>query len=287
MRRRTDDRTDHLSLSNREPAWRGRDGDRVCGARPPAESPGRAQVRARRARARRPRARTAPKRSADGVRAQPSQHLHHLRHRRAQRPAVHRHGVADRHHASGSARCAPAWNSRGCRYRYPGGRRALPGAQQRRHPSRHQAGQSLPGRSHTAEDPRFRSGQVRRAAVGTRRFVYTDGRADHRRRDGWHRGLHVAGAGLRRAARSAHGPVLAGRGAVRVRDRPSAVQGQDLGCRALVDPDPGADRRDCAERRGAASISGSGQHVPRKGSRAALPGRGRITRRPQADQTRP
>ena len=63
-------------------------------------------------------------RSADGVGAEPPEHLHHPRHRRAGRAVVHRHGVSGGHDAEGSARCRFARSQHGAR----GGRRRSPTA---------------------------------------------------------------------------------------------------------------------------------------------------------------
>ena len=53
-------------------------------------------------------------RSADGVGAEPHEHLHHPRHRRAGRAVVHRHGVSGGDDAEGSARRRFAEPEHGC-----------------------------------------------------------------------------------------------------------------------------------------------------------------------------
>ena len=108
-------RSDALALSHRREArWR-RHGRRLQGRRRAAASVRRAQVRLRRALARDPEALSRFRaRSADGVGAEPPEHLHDLRHRRAGRPRVHRHGVSGRDDAEASDRRGSARASTGC-----------------------------------------------------------------------------------------------------------------------------------------------------------------------------
>ena len=103
-----------------------------------------------------------PARGADGVGAQPSEHLHDLRHRGIRGPVVHRDGAARRRHAAGaSGRVSPFPPSAADtdRHRDPGLRRSGGRTQQGHRPSRHQARQHLPDNagsrqsSSTSESP--------------------------------------------------------------------------------------------------------------------------------------
>ena len=71
-------------------------------------------------------------------------------------------------------------------------------------------------------------------------------------------------------ARSSHRSVLARRRAVRVRDRPAAVPGQDIGRVLASILTQHADSAHRAERERAAAAAGDHQQLPREGSRAAL-----------------
>ncbi len=106
-----------------------------------------------------------PARSAGRLCSEPSQHLHHLRHRRAGRRSLHRHGVPGRHHAQ-ALHLRPADGAGDpALARHRDCRRARHGSRQRNRPSRHQAGEHLRHRSR----PRQGSGLWPRQGAGTRR----------------------------------------------------------------------------------------------------------------------
>ena len=100
----------------------------------------------------------------------------------------------------------------------------LHGARQRlppgHHPSRHQAGQHPGGRGRRAQDGRFRPGAQSEQEHGPRLDLH------HGRRLA---GLHVAGADQGLSAQPEDRPLFAGRRAVPVADRPSAVPRQQSG----------------------------------------------------------
>ena len=162
-------------------------------------------------------ARPLPARGARGVRAQPPAHLHDLRHRRSRGPALHRDGAARGPDAAARAlRRATAADRRPSSIcGIAAGRRAGGGAREGHRPPGHQAGEHLPHLPRLAKLLDFGI-----AKLATEQAAATASRHGHPRRhragrDAGHRGVHVAGAGARRGARSAHRPVFAGRGAVR------------------------------------------------------------------------
>ena len=99
-------------------------------------------------------------RSADGIGAQPPEHLHDLRHRRAGRAIVHRHGVSGGHDAEGSARRRSTEpRTRLLRLGHPDRRRAGRRAYRGHHPPRHQTGEHLHRLARSREGARFRPRQ--------------------------------------------------------------------------------------------------------------------------------
>ena len=139
-------------------------------------------------------------RSADGVGAEPPEHLHRPRRRRAGRAVVHRHGVSGGHDAEGSACRRFDEPEHGARRGHPDRRRAGRGACRGHHPPRHQTRQRLHRTARARESARFRPRQDGSVS-------HTPGGRDHDcrhpagRRDG-NRRLHGARAGQRRDGRS-------------------------------------------------------------------------------------
>ena len=144
-------------------------------------------------------------RGAHRIPARPHQHLHHPRiWRDARGRTLHRDGLLsgrESAHPPGARTSAAEAGGQHCR-----ADRAGPGegAQPGRHSSRHQAGQHHAAARWRREDRGLRSGQAS-----------TRCRFDQHRRRGRHRALHVARAIARRPARSADGPLVVGRDAVR------------------------------------------------------------------------
>jgi hypothetical protein len=128
--RRPDDRLHDRAIPDSRRARLGLHERRVSGRGPPAGASGRAQVPPAEPRAepRGARALPPPPRSADHLGAEPPEHLHRSRFRRARRPAVHRHGAARGHDPQGHARGGPAPGGPGGADRNRRGERARRGA---------------------------------------------------------------------------------------------------------------------------------------------------------------
>ncbi len=154
-----------------------------------------------------------PARSAGCLRAESSEHLHDLRHWRARRPSLHRHGISRRANAEAPHRRPPRGHRGLAQPRDRNCRRARRRARRRHRPSRHQAGKHLRHQARPRQDSGFRprEGHVhRRRRVGFARRGRS--RRDARRHSGrrashqsrlhhGHRRLHVARAGARQGAR--------------------------------------------------------------------------------------
>ena len=124
--------------------------------------------------------RTLPARGAGRVGAQPSQHLHHLRHWRGRESPVHRDGVSRRDHAEVPHRRQAVVGRSVGGLRSADRRRARCGAHCGHCPSRSEAGESVSHQARTSQDSRFRPGEsFRTANAGTgagRRVICDRGR---------------------------------------------------------------------------------------------------------------
>ncbi len=170
-------------------------------------------------------------RGARGGRAQPSEHLHHPRNRRARRRAVHRDGAARGPDAEAPDRRQAAADRASCSTGGPDRRRARRRARARHHPPRHQAGEHLRHRARPGQGARLRAGEATSSAgPGARRLHETAADSGHGHRphepghDARHGRLHVARAGAGREARRAQRPVLLRRRALRDGDGPAGVR---------------------------------------------------------------
>ena len=215
------DRPNHLALPHRREARRRRHGRGLQGRGHAARSLRRAEIPARRPCPRPSGPGTISPRGAGRFRTESSQHLHDLRHRRAGRAGVHRHGVPGWRNAEASHRwkarrdgvfCS-TWPSR------------LPMRWMRRTPkASFIATSSRPTfSSPSAATPRFwisvwRSWHPRATVLRIFRRCRQRSEPEHLTEpghDGGHGGVHVAGAGAGRRAGCAHGFVFVWRGALR------------------------------------------------------------------------
>ena len=140
-------------------ARRRRDGRRRQGRRHQAAPARRPEVPAARNVGRSPRLGEIPARSPGGLGSESSQYLHHLRHRRASRPALHRHGTVGGRDAETPARGKALADRSVARSGRPDRRRARRRRREGDHPSGHQAGQHLRHRPGPGQAARFRTGQ--------------------------------------------------------------------------------------------------------------------------------
>ena len=104
--------------------------------------------------------------------------------------------------------------------------------------------------------------------------------------DAGHGGVHVAGAGARRRAGRADGPVLFWRRAVRDGDRQTAVSGQHLGGHLQCDSQQSTDAADTIESRTASEAGRDHQQGAGEGPQTALPECGGFANRSGAAETR-
>ena len=253
----------------------GRHGCRLQGRGHAARPPGRAEVPARRAVARPAGARALPARSARRLRAQPSEHLHDLRHRRVRGPAVHRDGAArrrsrstsiDRRQAAADRQRARPRRSRSPTRSTPRTRRASSTAtSSRRTSSSPSAGRP---RCSTSGSPSWR----RRAAT---RFGGDGGAAQRVAGEpaddgaGWRSAPSPTCRRSRRAARTSISDATCSRSAsccTRWR-RASRLPGQHDGRGLRRDPQPDAAAGREREPRGAARARANHRQGDREGSR--------------------
>ena len=186
---------DPRALQHRAHARQGRDGRRVRGHRPEAQSPGRDQDHPQeppRSGHRQGLLDAVLARGAGRRAAQPSAHRAGVRLRRGRRHRLPRHGVHPRQGAEELLRRERALRHQGSgAHHVRAARRARLRAQRRHHPPRHQAGERDARRAGAHQAHRLR----RRARAGHRPHA---GRAHAGRHHGRHAGLHVARADHRR-----------------------------------------------------------------------------------------
>ena len=168
-----------------------------------------------------------PAGSVRGVRAQSPQHLHRARRRRGRRPAVPRHGIPRRRDARRTSRPRADAARRTRRCGRPGGRRARRRPRPRHRASRHQARERVHHPEAAGQGDGLRPGEARRRRVRRGRPDGVGARPAHRSGDGRrHGGVHVAGAGARRADRRPQRRVLVRGDALRDGDGRDAVRGR-------------------------------------------------------------
>ena len=286
-------RPDSLALPRHGGARPRRDGSRVSGRGPPSGPTRGAQVPARCHSPGRRGPRPLPARGACRLGAEPPPHLHDPRHRRAGRPAVHRHGAARGADAPAADRGEAPRPRRPAR-RGDAGRRGAGGGPRPGHrPPRHQGREHLPHRGGRGEGPRLRAGEARHGPPwpGRRSDVRADGRRP-RGTDygagpgGGHRGLHVAGAGARRGGRCPHRRLLLRGRPLRAGYRQPAVRGR-YGRRPLRrHPQPAADPGLPAEPRPAGRARPHPRQGAGEGPGAAVPERPRAAGGPRPPEAR-
>ena len=179
-----------------------------------------------------------PPRSPGRIRAESSQHLHHLRNRQAWRAVVHRHGVSRRRDPEASSSPAEpldietvlSLGHRDCR---------RPRRRARRRASSIATSSPPTFSSPSADTPRFstsvwprwrpRRAPPARLASTNSATATIDRTASHQpRHHARHRRLHVARAGARQGTRRAHRSVLLRRRALRDGHGPAALPRRKL-----------------------------------------------------------